>query len=290
MALKKPTLYVIVGPTASGKTAYAIRLAKKVGGEVISADSRQVYKGLDIGSGKVTKKEMAGIPHHLLDIVSPKKVFTAADFAFHGRLVIRDILARGKVPIIAGGTGFYIDALLGRIQLAETGRNDALRTRLSKKPPEQLFSLLQKKDPRRAALMNTPSERNNAVRLIRALEIASAKPSEQHLALPDLPLLSITWIPLMPPMDTLRKKIRARLLSRMKHGMVAEARRLHKQGVSYKRMEALGLEYRYLARLLQRKITKEEFLTQLESAIYDYAKRQVTYFKRNKEIAMQKIL
>lgn len=284
MVQKKPVVYVVVGPTASGKTAYAIDLAKKVGGEVISADSRQVYKGLDIGSGKVTKKEMRGIPHHLLDLVSPKKVFTAADFARHGRKALLDILARGKTPIIAGGTGFYIDTLLGRVTLSDAPRNDALRARLSTKSPAQLYTLLKKKDTRRAAMMDTPSERNNKVRLIRAIEIASSRPSTSSPMLVDLPPLSLTWVYLAPPMDTLRTKIHTRLIARMKVGMVAEAKRLHTQGVSYKRMEALGLEYRYLARLLQKKITKEEFLTQLESAIYDYAKRQVTYFKRNKDV------
>jgi tRNA dimethylallyltransferase len=210
-------------------------------------------------------------------------VFTAADFAHLGRIALADILARGKTPIIAGGTGFYIDTLLGRVTLSDTPRNDALRTRLSTKTAEQLFALLKKKDKRRAALMDTPSERNNKVRLIRALEIASS-PHSTSSPLPKLPPLSLTWIYLAPPMDTLRKKIHARLVARMKAGMVAEARRLHKSGVPYKRMEALGLEYRYLARLLQKKITKAEFLTQLESAIYDYAKRQVTYFKRNEDI------
>jgi tRNA dimethylallyltransferase len=284
MVQKEPVVYVVVGPTASGKTAYAIDLAKKVGGEVISADSRQVYKGLDIGSGKVTKREMQGIPHHLLDVVSPKKIFTAADFAQRGRKALLDILARGKTPIIAGGTGFYIDTLLGRVTLSDAPRNDALRVRLSTKSPAQLFTLLKKKDARRAAMMDTPSERNNKVRLIRAIEIASSHPSTSSPILVDLPPLSLTWVYLAPPMDTLRTKIHTRLIARMKVGMVAEAKRLHTQGVSYKRMEALGLEYRYLARLLQKKITKEEFLTQLESAIYDYAKRQVTYFKRNKDV------
>jgi tRNA dimethylallyltransferase len=216
--------------------------------------------------------------------VSPKKIFTAADFAQRGRKALLDILARGKTPIIAGGTGFYIDTLLGRVTLSDAPRNDALRVRLSTKSPAQLFTLLKKKDARRAAMMDTPSERNNKVRLIRAIEIASSRPRASSSMLVDLPPLSLTWVYLAPPMDTLREKIHVRLLARMKAGMVAEAKRLHRQGVSYKRMEALGLEYRYLARLLQKKITKEEFLTQLESAIYDYARRQVTYFKRNEEI------
>lgn len=161
-------ILVIVGPTASGKTALSIRLARERGGEVISADSRQVYRGLDIGTGKVTRREMRGIPHHLLDVSSPTRIFTAHDFVRLGRKAIADIHARGKLPIICGGTGFYIDALLGRADLAETGRDDKLRARLTTKTAAQLFASLQKKDPARAAQMDTPSERNNKAQIGRA--------------------------------------------------------------------------------------------------------------------------
>src|SRR3990167_5221639 len=117
--IMKPKIVAIVGPTASGKSDLAVAIAKKFNGEIISADSRQVYKGLDIGTGKIGKKEMRGVPHHLLDVANPKKVFTAADYVKLGRAAIATIAARSRVPIIVGGTGFYIDALLGRIQLAE---------------------------------------------------------------------------------------------------------------------------------------------------------------------------
>src|SRR3989344_5698598 len=125
--MKKSRVVVIVGPNASGKTSLSIRLAKKVNGEIISADSRQVYKGLNIGSGKVTKKEMAGIPHHCIDIANPKKVFSALDFKNCAERAIADILSRGKTPIIVGGTGFYIDAALGRVKLGGVPPNHALR-------------------------------------------------------------------------------------------------------------------------------------------------------------------
>lgn len=275
-------IVIIVGPTASGKSGLAIRLAKKLNGEVISADSRQVYKGLDIGTGKVTKKEMAGVPHHLLDVASPKKKFSAGDFIRLGHKAIADISARGKLPIIAGGTGFYIDALMGRIDLPEIAPNPALRKKLAGKSAAHLFAMLKKKDPKRARMMDTDSERNNAVRLIRALEIASS-PKPKNVARFNLATEAL-WIGISPSMTVLEKKIRTRLLDRIKMGMVAEARRLKKQGVSYKRMRELGLEYRSLADLLEKKITKEEFIETLYSEIRRYARKQTGYWNRNKEI------
>src|SRR3989344_2993718 len=166
MAWKQKVL-IIVGPTSSGKSALAVELARRFNGEVISADSRQVYKGLDIGTGKVTKREMRGVRHHLLDVASPKRVFTAHDFAERARAAIEDIASRGKLPVIAGGAGFYIDAFVGRIVLPEAPANAALRARLETKTAARLFALLKKKDPRRAKTI----EPRNKRRLIRALEI-----------------------------------------------------------------------------------------------------------------------
>ncbi len=280
--MQRIPILVICGPTATGKSAMAVKLAKKRGGEVISADSRQVYKGLDIGTGKMTKREMQGVPHHLLDVCSPKQVFTAHDFSLLGRAAIADIHARGKLPIICGGTGFYIDALLGRTTLADVERNEALRQRLANKTAEQLFHLLQKKDPKRAEVMDTPSERNNKVRLIRALEIAhSPSPKSAFGAIAkNADLYEVEWIYVDKPDAVLKRRIRARLLTRMSAGMVAEARRLHAKGLSWKRMEELGLEYRYLSRYLQGKLSRSEMLEELEREIWQYAKRQRTWFRR----------
>lgn len=276
-------ILIIVGPTASGKTALAIELAKKLDGEVVSADSRQVYRGLDIGTGKVTKREMECIPHHLLDVASPKKAFTADDFVTRAERAIVDISKRGKLPIIAGGTGFYIDALVGRITLPDVPPNPALRKKLHPKTAEKLYALLKKKDPARAASMDTPSERNNKVRLIRALEIAEAlginpTPSAQGQKYNTL------WVGINPPLKALEQKISQRLSQRLKIGMIAEAKRLHAGGLSYKRMEALGLEYRSLARFLQGKITRTEMEAELGRDIRRYAKHQLSYWKRNTEI------
>ncbi len=277
--MAQPRILVIVGPTASGKSALAVRLARKLDGEVISADSRQVYKGLDIGTGKITKKEMRGIPHHMMDIVNPSSVFTAHDFIVHGRKAIEDILARGKVPIICGGTGFYIDALLGHITLPDVPANPTLRKRLSQKSPRQLFTILKKLDLKRAKSIDA----HNPVRLIRAIEIAKTLgkvPVRKQTPLP----YRLEWLGIKLNDATLRKRIHKRLLARMKEGMLREAKRLHREGLSYKRMSELGLEYRYLADFLQKKIDKTELLRKIEQGNIEYTKRQMTYWRRNKEI------
>ena len=275
---KKQKVLVLVGPTSSGKSALAVELARKFDGEVISADSRQVYRGLDVGTGKITKKEMKGVPHHLLDVASPQKTCTAHDFVQKARNAITMIYHSKRLPIVAGGTGFYIDALVGRVILPDVRANAKLRAQLQKKSALQLFVMLKKSDPHRAKTI----DRHNKVRLIRSLEIARALGSVPR---PAKNLLYDTlWIGIAPPPEELKKKINARLLARMKQGMVAEAKRLHAEGLSYKRMESFGLEYRALARFLQGKISRQEMLAQLNRDIWHYAKRQLTYWRRNKSI------
>jgi tRNA dimethylallyltransferase len=282
----KPRVIAIVGPTASGKTALGVWLAQKLDGEIISADSRQVYKGLNIGTGKVTKKEMAGVPHHLLDITSPKRQLSADDFVKKGTLALAKILQNKHIPIVVGGTGYYADTLLGRMTLPQVPPNPALRAKLDKKNVQELFVLLKKKDPRRAATIEPHHKR----RLVRALEVAEAlgKNPSKEVAMGGVPPAKqpyeVLWLGLNPSPEILQKKIAARLHARMKLGMVHEAKQLHAKGLSYKRMEELGLEYRSLARLLQKKITKEKMMQELERAIVQYAKRQNRWFKRNPTI------
>lgn len=273
-------IVVIVGPTASGKSALAVELARAIGGEIVSADSRQVYKGLNIGTGKITRREMKGVRHHLLDICSARRTFTAHDFAVRAHKTIADIARRGKVPIVAGGTGFYIDILTGRIDPAPVPRNKHVRARLEKKTTRQLFALLRRRDQRRAEDINAKNERNNRHRLIRALEISYA-PGARRI---DSPRYKVTWIGIKPDLRELKVKIRKRLIDRLRKGMIAEARRLHTRGLSYKRMDGLGLEYRSLALHLQGAVTKQELVEQLAVKIWHYARRQITYWKRNKDI------
>jgi len=284
--VSKPKVIAVVGPTASGKSSLGIYLAQKLKGEVISADSRQVYKGLDIGTGKVTKKEMAGVKHHLLSIASPKKQFTVDDFVHLAERAHSNILQNDRMTIVVGGTGLYVDMLLGRMSYPNVHPNTKLREQLEQRTTEQLFVQLQRLDPRRAANI----EPNHKRRLIRAIEIAKAiGKSPVHRT--TLCKYETLWLGLparpaggSPTPAKLKKKIRMRLFARIRTGMIAEAIRLHRAGLSYKRMEELGLEYRYLSLLLQNKITKQEFETQLERAIWHYAKRQLRWFKRNKDI------
>lgn len=276
--MSKPKVIAVVGPTASGKTALSITLAKAFNGEVISADSRQVYRRLNLGTGKVTLEEMDGVPHHLLDVADPQERFSVAEFQKLGKAAIEDILSRGRIPIVCGGTGLYVNTLLSGAKLPEVPPNKELRDTLEKLPTEELFKKLQEFDPERAEEI----DRHNLVRLVRAIEIAEAlgkvprvKTSKDY---------KVLTIGLLPPDEILKEKIARRIKERLEQGMIAEAERLHNEGLSYERMEELGLEYRYMARLLQHSLTREEFEAQLENEIWQYAKRQKTWFKRDKEM------
>ncbi len=279
-------MIAIVGPTSSGKTALGVWLGQKLSGEVISADSRQVYKGLDIGTGKVTKKEMAGVPHHLLDVATPKRLFSASDFKKLGEQALTMINNSDKIALVVGGTGLYADVLLGRMILPEVPPNIKLRAKLEKLSTKELYSLLHKLDPERASTI----EPNHQRRLIRAIEIATAlgKNPSKESAMSGLPAqempYEVLWLGLNPGEKVLNKKIIKRLHERLNAGMLREAKHLHTKGLSYKRMEELGLEYRSLARHLRDEISKEEMMLELERAIPHYAKRQMKWFKRNPNI------
>ena len=270
---------MILGQTATGKSDLAVKLAKKINGEIISSDSRQVYKGLDIGTGKITKKEMGGVPHYLLDVESPKNQFNVAEYKKLAEEKIEVILKNEKVPIICGGTGFYIQSIVDNVVYPEVPPNFNLRAKLSKLSAEKLFGMLKKIDPERAKNI----EAKNPVRLIRAIEIAKA--------LGKVPVFGrrtskhrILQIGIKLPDEVLKERIYKRLISRIKEGMILEAKKLHRNGLSWKRMNELGLEYRYLALYLQKKLNKKEMIDQLNTSIWHYAKRQWTWFKRDKKI------
>ncbi len=271
----KPKIICIVGPTATGKTSVAISLAQDFGGEVVSADSRQVYRGLDLGSGKVTESEMRGIPHHLLSIADPQEVYTADTWHKDATRHIESILSRHKLPIICGGTGLYFDLLLGTQTTSEVPRNETLRKKLEEKSIEALRLELQKKDPRRYSTIDT----HNKVRLIRALEIvetlgevpasiATENPYDVYIVYLDLPTAE------------LEQNIQTRLLERIDLGMIKEVEGLLADGVSRERLHDLGLEYRYTALYLDGIYTREEYIRTLSTKILQYAKRQRTWWKR----------
>ena len=269
-----PKILTIVGPTASGKTSLSIEIAERFNGEVVSADSRQVYRGLDLGTGKVTMDEMRGIPHHLLDVADPEDVYTVADYVRDGRNAITDILSRGKLPIIVGGTFFYIDALLGRTSTPEVPPNKPLREKLEAMNTETLFALLSENDPLRAQDIDSQNKR----RLVRALEVVDALgsvPKVINESLYDTLTLGITI-----PKETLYERIHTRILTRIDAGMIEEVASLHRTGLSYARMDDIGLEYRYIAQYLQGFLQKEEMIELLNTKSRQYAKRQMTWLKR----------
>lgn len=275
----KPKVLVILGPTATGKSDLGVTLARKFDGEVISADSRQVYKGMNLGTGKITKKEMDGVPHHLLDVANPKKVFSVSDYSKLASKVLDKILEKNKLPIVVGGTGFYIDTLLNDVALPEVPPNKTLRKDLEKKDADQLFLILKKLDPSRAKNIDA----KNKVRLVRAIEIAKALGKVPKLDRKKSPF-KVLYIGLAPDEKILKEQIHSRLLSRIKKGMINEIKKLHENGLSWKRLHDLGLEYRFVAEQLQGKISKKEMVEKLEQAIWQYTKRQKTWFKLNKDI------
>jgi len=277
-------LIAIVGQTATGKSAFAVTLAKQlkkhgISAEIISADSRQVYTGLDIGTGKITKKEMGGIPHHMIDVVSPTRTYTVARFKKNTDIVIKKLHKQHILPILVGGTGFYIDSVLYEQKFPEVPPNPLLRKSFEKKSITELLAELKKLDTERYETI----DKANGVRIIRAIEIATALGAVPKSVQPTPRYDSRTYGITLPDM-VLKEKISTRLISRIKRGMIREATKLHEQGLSWKRMGELGLEYRALADYLTKKITKEDLITRLNKEIWQYAKRQKTWFKRNKDI------
>lgn len=283
MKNSKKKIIVVLGPTASGKSELAIRLAKKFNGEIISADSRQVYKGLDIGTAKVTKKEMQGIPHYLLDVASPKRKFTVAQYRKLALKAIEKIFKKGKIPILCGGTGFYIQAVVDGILIPEVPPDWKLRKKLEKKSKKELYEILKKLDPQRAKTI----EKENPRRLIRAIEIAKKIGKVPDLKFNPLPY-PVLMIGIKTSMEELKKRIKKRFFDWLKRGLILEVINLRKAGVSFKRIEEFGMHYREIAEYLQGKISEKEMIENSIKEIQKYAKRQMTWFKRDKRICWVK--
>lgn len=281
---KREKILAICGPTAIGKTGFAIRLAKRFDGEVISADSRQVYKGMDLGTGKVTEEEKEGIKHYLIDVADPKEHFSVFDFCRLARRALTEILEKGKLPIVCGGTGLYIKTFIEGHLLPKVPPNWQLREKLEKESLESLQEKLRQLDVDKWQRMNA-SDRSNPRRLVRALEIieTTGKP---------MPLIEkdpsndpdVLQIGLEAPKDFLRERIKQRLMARLEQGMIKEIEDLHQKGVSWERLESFGLEYRWLALFLERKKTDEEMVNGLYLDIVSFAGRQMTWFKKDDKI------
>jgi len=270
-------------------------LAKKFNGEIISADSRTIYRGLNIGTAKVSGKWSTclfhgrekgryfvykKIPHHLIDFLTPDKTFSAADFAKHAKKIIRQIQKRNHLPILCGGTGFWIDALFDPALLPAVPPNPRLRGQLEKNTVAQLFSQLKKLAPNRAHAIDKKNKR----RLIRAIEIVSYRGRLSFKrGSPSAPRFQVLWIGLDLPNAELKEKIRKRFLVWIKQGLVLETKKLAKQ-VKSKRLREIGLAYPIVAEYLLGKISKDQMIERSVNAIYHYAKRQKTWFKKTPSI------
>lgn len=274
----KTKVVVITGPTAIGKSDYAVDYALKHNGEVISADSRQIYKGLNIGTGKITQEEMKGVKHHLIDIVDPKEKFNVEKYKILAQRAIEDISNRGKLSIICGGTGFYIDAVINNISYPHVAHDEKLREELEEKETPDLFEILKKLDEKFALSLNN-SEQHNPARLIRHIEVAKALGKVPAIEKSESPY-DLEFIVLKMDSEKLKERINIRLIKRLDNGMIEEVENLHKNGLSWERMEELGLEYRYISRYLRGMIKKEEMIELLKNEIWHYAKRQMTWMRR----------
>jgi len=283
----KKKLIVILGPTASGKSELAIKLAKRFNGEIISADSRQVYKGMDIGTGKVTKKEMKGIPHYLLDVASPKRRFTVVQYRKLALKAINKIFKKVHVPILCGGTGFYIQAVVDGIIIPEVPPDRKLRKELERKTVNELFNQLKKIDPQRAKTIEPKNKR----RLIRALEIVKKIGPVPVFKKKPLPY-PVLMIGIKKERQELKKLIKKRLFKWLKQGFLKEILKLRKFGLSWEKIEDFGIHYRVVAQYLQNKTLQQaqgklSYKKMIENSLRElqnYTKRQMTWFKRDKRI------
>ncbi len=276
MKNKTVNLLVVLGPTASGKTSLAVELAKKYNGEILSADSRQVYRGLDIGSGK-DLHEYGDIPYHLIDIVDPDYEYSVYDFQQHFIDAFNDVVERKKLPILAGGTGLYLDAILKNYRMVQAPENPELRKKLLKMTDADLLQYLfnLKTD------LHNSTDTEERPRLVRAIEIAAAeKEAEKNSSLPDFPHISPCILGIQWQREKLRARITQRLKQRLDSGLIEEVERLHQQGVSWQTLDFYGLEYRFVAQYLQGSLNKNDMYQKLNSAIHQFAKKQDTWFRR----------
>lgn len=262
----------IAGPTASGKSSRAVEEALVRNGEIISVDSRQVYRGLDIGTEKITSEEMRGVPHHLIDIRDPKEPYSAGDFVQDATRLIKDIAVRGKLPILVGGTHFYFHALLQGLPHIEM--DAALREELEKLSDEELFARIQEIDPRRAHELDPKNRR----RLIRALEIIEAKGHVPERTKTD-PSYAVEWIIIDPPREELRARIDKRLVSAVDRGLIDEVRRVREE-VGDVRLNELGLEYRVVGEFLRGERTEASIIPALSAKLWQYARRQKAWLRK----------
>ena len=267
-------LLCIAGPTASGKSSRAVAEALARNGEVISVDSRQVYRGLNTGTEKITTEEMRGVPHHLLDIRDARENYSAGDFVADATRLIGEISGRGKLPILVGGTHFYFDALLHGLP-SGIDENPALRDALEASSTEELYARVRSADARRAAELDPKNRR----RLIRALEIIEAKGIVPKRSRNNATSYAVEWIIVNPVREELRAKIDARLIRALAHGLVEEVRRV-REAVGDVRLNELGLEYKIVGEFLKNERTETSLVPTLSAKLWQYARRQKAWLRK----------
>ncbi|MBV1884402.1 MAG: tRNA (adenosine(37)-N6)-dimethylallyltransferase MiaA [Pseudomonadales bacterium] len=270
----KPNLIVVLGATASGKTKLAVQLAKRLSGEIISADSRQVYRGLDIGSGK-DLGEYDDVPYHLIDVVDPGYEFSVYDYQRRFIDVFTSLTANNVLPILAGGTGLYLDAVLKGYQFVAAPENAELRVELGNLTSEDLVDRLLELQPQQ----HNTTDTENRERLVRAIEVALAQKaaavdSEAYPTINPL-IIGIKW-----ERKRLRERITLRLKQRLENGLIEETQQLHDSGLSWEVLDFFGLEYRFVGQYLQDKINRNDLFQKLNAEIHRFAKKQDTWFRR----------
>ena len=279
---------VISGPTASGKTALSVECAKRLNGEIISADALLVYKGLDIGTAKPTKGEMGGIPHYMIDVVEPTESFSVSDYERLALPILEDIVARGKVPILVGGTSFYLDALLYKRTLGGAPADESVRKKyeaiFEREGKEALFALLQEIDPASAEVLH-PNDKKRVIRALEIYELTGKRKSEQHdERIPRLPVLAVG---VDYPREALYARIDARVDGMIKSGLVEEVKGLLESGVPENAQCMQGIGYKEVAEILKNSdlhSTMSDKINAMSDIIKkntrNYAKRQLTYLRK----------
>ncbi len=283
----KNKVLVILGPTATGKTKLAVKLARQFNGEIISADSRQVYKGMDIGTGKDLAEYGTGktaIKYHLIDVINPRRSYDLYQYQKAAYKAILGVLKRHKLPILVGGSGLYLQAVVDGYMLDDHRSRTADCTDLERLTLIEIQKLIKKTDKKFFERLNN-SEKNNKRRLIRYLEILNSSKNFSGFK-KKKPPFEFLIIGLEVGKETLRKNIKDRIIIRLDHpvkpgdDIVEEVRRLHKQGLSWKRLESFGLEYKFIALYLQKKLSRDEMIEKLSIATNQFAKRQIAWLRR----------
>ena len=284
--MKKEKVVVICGPTASGKTALSIELAKKINGEIVSCDSMQIYKEMDIGTAKTTKEEMQGIKHYMLDIISPEERYSVADYKKEAKNAIREILKKGKTPIVVGGTGLYVDSLIYEIEYPNIEFDEEYRKKLEiqveKEGLENLYEQAKKIDPEAIKKIS----QNDKKRIIRILEIYHAtgynKTEQERKSREKEPEFDYKVYGLNMPREKLYKRIDLRVDIMIKQGLIEEVEKIYKKYSKFP-TAMQGLGYKEVVEYLNNNLTKEEMIEKIKQETRRYAKRQMTWFRKNKQ-------